>query len=90
MNYEAEVRCMNAPRRLLGGPVRTLPSADPLPGYLCEQCHDAPAVLMQPAPGGGENGVCIACSAQTMDEGTDGGPAELREGPRLEDTAHEG
>jgi len=55
---------MSAPRRLLGGPARALPATDPLPGYLCEQCQDAPAVLLQPAPGGGERGVCTACSQQ--------------------------
>jgi len=33
----------------------------PLPGYLCEQCLDAPAVVLVPAPGGGEMGLCQAC-----------------------------
>ncbi len=33
------------------------------PGYLCEQCLDAPAVAFVPAPGGGEMGVCAACGA---------------------------
>jgi hypothetical protein len=33
----------------------------PLPGYLCEACLDAPAVLLVPAPGGGEMGLCQAC-----------------------------
>jgi hypothetical protein len=32
-----------------------------LPGYLCEQCLDAPAVAVVPAPWGGEMGVCEAC-----------------------------
>jgi hypothetical protein len=33
----------------------------PLPGHLCEQCLDAPAVVVVPAPEGGEMGVCDAC-----------------------------
>jgi hypothetical protein len=33
----------------------------PLPGHLCEQCLDAPAVLVVPAPGGGDMGICAAC-----------------------------
>ena len=32
-----------------------------LPGYLCEQCLDAPAVAFVPAPWGGEMGVCAQC-----------------------------
>ena len=32
-----------------------------LTGYLCEQCLDAPAVALVPAPWGGEMGVCEAC-----------------------------
>jgi len=32
-----------------------------LAGYLCEQCLDAPAVQLQPAPWGGEMGVGMAC-----------------------------
>jgi|SRR5919108_3490158 hypothetical protein len=32
-----------------------------LPGYLCEQCLDAPAVAFVAAPWGGEMGVCEAC-----------------------------
>jgi hypothetical protein len=31
------------------------------PGYLCEQCLDAPAVAFVPAPWGGEMGVCETC-----------------------------
>ena len=34
---------------------------DPLPGYLCERCLDAPAIALVPAPGGGEMGLCQAC-----------------------------
>ena len=34
-----------------------------LAGYLCEQCQDAAAVQWQPAPGGGEMGVCQDCAA---------------------------
>jgi hypothetical protein len=33
----------------------------PIPGHLCEVCQDAPAVALQPAPWGGEMGVCEAC-----------------------------
>jgi hypothetical protein len=33
----------------------------PLVGSLCERCLDAPAPLVQPAPWGGEMGVCAAC-----------------------------
>jgi hypothetical protein len=33
-----------------------------LAGHLCEQCLDAPATLLQPAPWGGEMGVCAACA----------------------------
>lgn len=33
----------------------------PLVGYICERCLDAPAVVIQPAPWGGEMGVCAAC-----------------------------
>jgi hypothetical protein len=40
---------------------RFLPAQPPLASYLCERCLDAPAVLVQPAPGGGEMGVCAAC-----------------------------
>ena len=32
-----------------------------LVGHICEHCFDAPAVLVQPAPWGGEMGVCGAC-----------------------------
>jgi hypothetical protein len=35
--------------------------APPLPGHLCEQCLDAPAVALAPAPWGGEMGVCAGC-----------------------------
>jgi hypothetical protein len=33
----------------------------PLPGHLCEACLDAPAVLVVPAPEGGDMGICAAC-----------------------------
>jgi hypothetical protein len=32
-----------------------------LVGHICEHCLDAPAVLVQLAPWGGEMGVCAAC-----------------------------
>jgi hypothetical protein len=59
----------HAIRLLPGGPGRTQHQGDrslhanPLPGYLCEQCQDAPAVLLRPTPRGGEMDVCTACSA---------------------------
>ena len=31
------------------------------PGFICEVCFDAPAVALQPAPEGGERGVCEDC-----------------------------
>src|SRR5215470_9961029 len=37
------------------------PAPPPLPGHLCEQCLDAPAVLVVPAPEGGDMGICAAC-----------------------------
>ena len=46
----AEVREVPAP-----------PAPTPLPGHLCEQCLDAPAVLVVPAPGGGDMGICADC-----------------------------
>ena len=53
---------MHTPRRRLGGPAQPQhPPHTPLPGYLCEQCQDAPAVHWQPAPEGGERGVCTPC-----------------------------
>src|SRR5712692_6506885 len=46
----AEVREVQAP-----------PVPPPLPGHLCEQCLDAPAVLVVPAPWGGDMGICAPC-----------------------------
>ena len=37
------------------------PAPPPLPGYLFEQCLDARAVLVVPAPEGGDMGICAAC-----------------------------
>jgi len=34
-----------------------------LPGSLCEQCLDAPAVAIVAAPWGGDMGICAACQA---------------------------
>ena len=39
----------------------------PLPGHLCEQCLDAPAVTVVAAPWGGEMGVCAACAGLPSD-----------------------
>src|ERR671929_1088200 len=41
--------------------VPAAPAPTPLPGHLCEQCLDAPAVLVVPAPEGGDMGICAAC-----------------------------
>src|SRR2546427_11667444 len=41
--------------------VQASPAPTPLPGHLCEECLDAPAVLVVPAPGGGDMGICAAC-----------------------------
>jgi hypothetical protein len=46
----AEIREVQAP-----------PAPTPLPGHLCEECLDAPAVLVVPAPEGGDLGLCAAC-----------------------------
>ena len=35
-----------------------------LVGHICEHCFDAPAVLVQPAPWGGEMGVCATCQQE--------------------------
>jgi hypothetical protein len=40
---------------------RELRASTQLVGHICEHCLDAPAVLVQPAPWGGEMGVCAAC-----------------------------
>ena len=40
--------------------VQASPAPTPLPGHLCEQCLDAPAVLVVPAPEGGDMGICTA------------------------------
>ena len=37
----------------------------PLVGHICERCLDAPALLMQPAPWGGEMGVCAECQQES-------------------------
>lgn len=40
------------------------PPSHPQPGFVCETCFDAPATIVQPAPWGGEMGVCAACAAR--------------------------
>jgi len=45
--------------------VQAPPVPTPLPGHLCEQCLDAPAVLVVPAPGGGDMGICTSCHQTT-------------------------
>jgi hypothetical protein len=44
-----------------GTPIASAPRATPLPGSLCEQCLDAPAVAVVVAPGGEDMGLCAAC-----------------------------
>ena len=39
----------------------TPPVAQPIPGHLCEECLDAPAVALVSAPWGGQMGVCDPC-----------------------------
>ena len=48
-------------RRVAQRAARAHGAHPPLVGYLCERCLDAPALLVQPAPWGGEMGVCAAC-----------------------------
>src|SRR4029450_8161269 len=48
-------------RRVAQRAARDHGARPPLVGYLCERCLDAPALLVQPAPWGGEMGVCAAC-----------------------------
>jgi hypothetical protein len=48
-------------RRVAQRAARDHDAHPPLVGYLCERCLDAPALLVQPAPWGGEMGVCAAC-----------------------------
>jgi hypothetical protein len=52
------------PRRPLGLLSREVvreDTPDPLPGYLCESCLDAPAIAVVPAPWDGEMGLCQSC-----------------------------
>jgi hypothetical protein len=44
---------------------RDQPSLTLLVGHICEHCWDAPALRVQPAPWGGEMGVCGACQQET-------------------------
>jgi len=48
-------------RRVAQRATRAHGAHPPLVGYLCERYLDAPALLVQPAPWGGEMGVCAAC-----------------------------
>jgi len=59
---------------------------DPLPGYLCEQCQDAPAVWLQPTPEGGEMGVCTTCWEQGVAPDTQQSLQERPCGMPQEDT----
>lgn len=55
---------MHALLRAAGGSRAPEPARDLLPGHLCEVCLDAPAVALQPAPWGGEMGVCETCQGR--------------------------
>lgn len=46
-----------------------LASATLLPGSVCETCFDAPAILLAPAPWGGEMGICQQCLTDGLPEG---------------------
>jgi hypothetical protein len=57
-------RPLTSTRRITAAllPEAQRPSTEsPLAGHLCEVCLDAPATRLQPAPWGGEMGVCAAC-----------------------------
>jgi len=51
-------------RRVAQRAARDHGARPPLVGSLCECCLDAPALLVQPAPWGGELGVCAACQQE--------------------------
>jgi hypothetical protein len=51
-------------RRVAQRAARDHSARPPLVGSLCERCLDAPALLVQPAPWGGEMGVCAACQQE--------------------------
>jgi hypothetical protein len=61
-------------RRVAQWAARDHRARPPLVGSLCERCLDAPALLVQPAPWGGEMGVCAACQQEP--------PADNAETPR--------
>jgi hypothetical protein len=52
-------------RRVAQRVARDYGARQPLVGHICERCMDAPALLVQPAPWGGEMGVCAACQQET-------------------------
>jgi hypothetical protein len=52
-------------RRVAQRAARDHSAHPPLVGHLCERCLDAPALLGQPAPWGGELGVCAVCQQET-------------------------
>ena len=41
----------------------------PLPGSICEECFDAPAMHVQEAPWGGEMGICGLCKNKEVSDG---------------------
>jgi hypothetical protein len=53
-------------QRVLQRAARDQRSLMHLVGHICEHCLDAPAVLVQPAPWGGEMGVCGACYQEPL------------------------
>jgi hypothetical protein len=64
------------PRPALPPGPRPVLDRPPCPGFICEVCFDAPAVVVQPAPGGGERGVCEACRRRREGIATDAAPRE--------------
>jgi hypothetical protein len=55
-------------RRMAQRAARDHSAHPPLVGYICERCLDAPALVVQPAPWGGEMGVCAACQETLADD----------------------
>jgi hypothetical protein len=55
-------------RRMAQRAARDHRAHPPLVGYSCERCLDALAFVVQPAPWGGEMGVCAACQETLADD----------------------
>jgi hypothetical protein len=61
-------------QRVLLRAAREQRSSTRLVGHICEQCLDAPALLVQPAPWGGEMGVCGTCHQESSEGGEESQP----------------